>query len=56
MMGHKEKINADEFDAFTGWRKLLVWRKGRLRGIKKCFRRRARRTYKVDVDKELALG
>jgi hypothetical protein len=56
MMGHKEKINEEEFDVFSRWRKVYCWKRGRIAKIKKCFHRRARRTYKVDVDKELALG
>jgi hypothetical protein len=54
MMGHREKITASEFDAFThggrSWRNMLVWARHELRKIKRSFNRRVRRTYKVDSE------
>jgi hypothetical protein len=35
--------NQEEYDAFTGWRKVLRWSRGELARIKRAFNRRARR-------------
>jgi len=43
MMGHREQmVNGDEYDAFTGWRRLLHWKPGERRRIKRAFNRRVR--------------
>ena len=43
-MGHREKVRGGvEWDAFTGWRKVLSKRSGRNRWIKDHFMRRVRR-------------
>jgi hypothetical protein len=53
MMGHREKQkSADEWDAFTGWRRLVSWGKKRIRKIKKGFTRRVRRSSKQKLRKE----
>ena len=36
----------DEYDAFTGWRKVLHWRSGQRKAIKKKFNRRERKFLK----------
>ena len=33
----------DEYDAFTHWRKLIVWTRGEVARIKRSFSRRVRR-------------
>lgn len=35
--------NGEEFDAFTGWRKLMYWKAGELKQIKQQFNRKKRR-------------
>jgi hypothetical protein len=40
----------DEHDAFTGWRKVLVWSRGNLARIKRRFTRRWRRSAKREVE------
>lgn len=52
MMGHREKIRGgDEFDALTGWKKLLkVFSKpGLSRQAKQKFNRRVRKQAKADA-------
>lgn len=50
MMGHKEKINmADEYHAFTGWRRFVGWNRGEIRKIKQRFNRRIRRKVKQEL-------
>jgi hypothetical protein len=39
--------SGDEFDAFTGWRRVLSWRAGERKAIKRRYNRRARRVAKV---------
>lgn len=47
MMGHREPLkNGTEWDAFTGWRRFLRWKRGVLRQIKTKFNRRIRREAK----------
>ncbi|MFD2677999.1 hypothetical protein [Camelimonas lactis] len=43
MMGTRSRFTNEEFDAFTGWRRLLNWRPGHLKRIKRQFWRRTRR-------------
>jgi hypothetical protein len=44
MMGHREPLRGgDEHDAFTRWRKVVAWRRGALRAVKRRFARRVRR-------------
>ena len=48
-MGHKEKFSgADEYDAFTGWRKYLCYlaRAGAVKKIKRRFNKRVRKQEK----------
>lgn len=40
MMGHKEKLTADEQGMLTGWRKVIFHDKGRSHKAKKLFSRR----------------
>jgi len=47
MMGHREKLKgAFEYDAFTGWRRVVKWQKSERSKIKRQFRRRIRRVQK----------
>lgn len=51
MMGHKEKLKGSaEYDALTGWRKLLKFRAGQVKKIKKSFWKRIRKKYKKELD------
>lgn len=43
-------MSADEFDAFSGWRPLVLWRRGELRKVKRGYWRRVRREWKRDRD------
>lgn len=45
----KERIrfnSADEYDAFTGWRRWYHWRAGRLKAIKRGYNRRVRKMWR----------
>lgn len=55
MMGHREKMNGDEHDAFTGWKKLLkIFDKpGIAAKTKKRFNRRIRKAAKEDTRRAL---
>lgn len=47
MMGYREKLkNGLEYDAFSGWRRVIKWARGERMKIKKAFRRRIRRAWK----------
>ena len=47
MMGYREKMKGgDEYDAFTGWRRVIKWSRGERAKIKRAFRRRVRRARK----------
>lgn len=56
MMGHREKMNGDEHDAFTGWKKLLkVFSKPDVSArTKKLFNRRIRKSAKLDTARSSA--
>jgi len=43
MMGHRGLKKGDEWDAFTGWRKVLFWQPGELRRIKRRYNKRQRK-------------
>jgi hypothetical protein len=44
MMGHREKLDGDGFDAFARhWRRSLNWRAGQVAKIKRRHSKRARR-------------
>jgi anionic cell wall polymer biosynthesis LytR-Cps2A-Psr (LCP) family protein len=47
MMGHRSRLNGDEWDAFTRWRKRLFWQPGELRRIKRQHSKRQRRLAKA---------
>lgn len=48
MMGWRERlVGGDEYDAFTGWRRVCIWRAGERAKIKRAFRRRVRRLAKM---------
>ncbi len=48
MMGNRTRlINGDEFDAFTGRRRLLSWRSGERRSIKSAHNRRERKRQRL---------
>jgi hypothetical protein len=36
-------VTADEYDAFTRWRRRVIWRAGEVAKIKRRYRRRERR-------------
>lgn len=40
----------DEWDAFTGWRRAIRWRRGALRAIKRRYGKRMRKAGKVRRD------
>lgn len=44
-------MSADEFDAFTRWRRLVSWKRGELRKIKRGYNKRFRRTGKQTNDR-----
>lgn len=49
MMGNRGAKGGDEYDAFSKhWRKLLRWRRGELRAIKRRFSKRLRKLRKPD--------
>lgn len=41
--------SGDEYDALTGWRRVLHWRAGQRAAIKRRYRRRERRSRKIDT-------
>jgi hypothetical protein len=44
MMGHREKLNGDGFDAFARfWRRNLDWKPGEIAKVKRRYSKRARR-------------
>lgn len=44
MMGRRQVLKSgDEYDAVTGWRRLLKWRPGERKAIKRKLNRRARK-------------
>ena len=44
MMGNRGAGNGDEHDAFSrGWRRLIFWKRGELKKIKRRFSKRQRR-------------
>ena len=52
MMGHREPCKGgDEYDVFTGWRKVLAYcgRPGRCRRVKRAFNRRIRRDARLAI-------
>ena len=43
MMGHRDPMKSgDEYDALTGWKRLLHWRPGERKKIKRRHNRRLR--------------
>lgn len=54
MMGHKEPMKGGlEYDAFTGWRRVLIWRAGQRKRTKQAFSRRVRRRRKRELQLKL---
>lgn len=52
MMGHRQKLHGgDEFDAFAPFRRLLFWRAGQRRQIKRRHNKRARKLARLDLNK-----
>lgn len=44
MMGTRTRLRGgDEYDAFSGWRRLLRWRAGQRRAIKQAHNQRLRK-------------
>jgi hypothetical protein len=55
MRNDRLKLSGAEQDAFSRRsRRLLVWKRGELRGIKRRFARRSRRSVRIATAKELA--
>lgn len=54
-MGHKAKLNATEFDAFTGWKHYYKYleRPGVTKNIKRLFNRRIRRHRNLELEREI---
>jgi hypothetical protein len=54
-MGHREALRSeDEHDAVTGWRRVLRFRLGERKSIKRKLSRRARKDAKRALDVALA--
>lgn len=51
-MGNRGHLTGDEFDAFTRWRRLLNWRPGALKKIKRSFVKRSRKTARLSLRQE----
>lgn len=48
MMGHREQMKGGaEFDAFTCWRKMMRWRPGEVKAVKRGFWKRQRREVRL---------
>lgn len=43
---------AEEYDAFTGWRKFYFWQRGELRKVKRRMSKRERRTKRDDIGEQ----
>lgn len=53
MMGNRAKFSGDESDAFSRRsRRLLPWRRGQLKGIKRRFAKRARLAVRISLAKD----
>jgi hypothetical protein len=53
MMGAKTSNDGIECDAFSrGWRRVLKWRRGELRRIKRQLAKRIRKTARLETGKE----
>jgi hypothetical protein len=48
----RRTVKADEYDVVTGWRRVLVWRRGEVAGIKRRMRRRERREAQQELRRE----
>jgi hypothetical protein len=46
--------SADEYDAFTPWRKFYRWQRGELRKLKRRISKRERRTKRREIKEGLA--
>ena len=54
MMGHREKLAGDGFDAFARfWRRNLGWRAGQVAKVKKRYAKRDRKAAKITARSEL---
>ncbi len=50
VMGHKEKmVGGLEFDALAGWQRVLHWRAGQRKWIKRKFNRRIRKKWRYGL-------
>ena len=47
------KYNADEFDAFTGWRRWYTWKAGELKKIKRGYNRRVRKLWRLKLNEQI---
>ena len=48
-MKHVPCKDGDEYDAFSGWRKVLHWKPGQLKKIKRAYNKRVRKAGKRDA-------
>ncbi len=46
MKGETKLKSGDEYDAFTRWRKMLIWKPGQLKKIKRRYNKRVRQAVK----------
>jgi len=53
MKGEVPMIDGDEYDAMTGWRRLLHWRPGERKAIKRKYNRRVRREARCATRQEV---
>lgn len=55
MMGHREKMNQDEWEVFTKWRRIVccLQRSGVVKKTKKRFNKRVRRASKIHTNQML---
>lgn len=54
MMGSRGCRGGDEYDAFTGWRRRINWKRGELRVIKRRFWKRTRKLARATARRDAA--
>ena len=48
-MAKRIPLTAEEFDAFTRWRKYLFWQRGELKAVKRGYNKRFRKAGKREA-------
>lgn len=48
-MRSEHRLKGDEWDAFTGWRRVMIWRPGQRKRAKKRSHRKDRRAARRDI-------